>query len=348
MSLLSDLQIDRFRCFRKLTLEGLSRVNLIVGANNSGKTALLEAIEWFSSGASPRRLWTGLDRRGARVEGGDFEKGRILDARDLFWGREILPGPGFSVHGEPGGICRAEVLAYGDPKAPGYSIRCHRYAIAQPELPLEERKGISHDSRTKVRQDRDWFDRRNVIWVGPDRPTARDFAPIWREIAATAREDLAVDALRLIEPRTSKFAVIASDLEVSQYGGIVVRLEGEEERVPLSFFGDGFKRLAFLGCGLAASAAGVFLVDEIEGGLHYSVMQSLWKFLVSTARKLDVQVFAATHSKDVLAGLADLQQHQPDLAADVSVHRLEIGREQSVRFEAPRIADLLDMDLEAR
>jgi hypothetical protein len=199
-----------------------------------------------------------------------------------------------------------------------------------------------------VRQDRDWFDRREVILTGPNLPTARDFGPMWREIAATPREDQAVAALQLIEPRIRKFTVITPDLAVSQYSGIVVLLEKDPERIPLSFFGDGIKRLAFLGCGLAACAGGVFLADELENGLHYSVMSNLWRFLVSAARDLDVQVFAATHSKDVLTGLADLHQQQPDLAADVTVHRLEAGREQSVRFEAARIAELLAMDLEAR
>lgn len=37
-------KINNFRCFEKLELPELERVNLIVGKNNVGKTALLEAI----------------------------------------------------------------------------------------------------------------------------------------------------------------------------------------------------------------------------------------------------------------------------------------------------------------
>src|SRR5438552_60413 len=39
------LVIKNFRCFAGLHLKQLKRVNLIAGKNNSGKTALLEAIQ---------------------------------------------------------------------------------------------------------------------------------------------------------------------------------------------------------------------------------------------------------------------------------------------------------------
>lgn len=38
----TTLRIDNFRSFRRLTVEGLTRVSLLVGTNNSGKTSVLE------------------------------------------------------------------------------------------------------------------------------------------------------------------------------------------------------------------------------------------------------------------------------------------------------------------
>lgn len=38
------LSIDRFRGFKRLRMEGLERFNLVLGRNNVGKTAFLEAI----------------------------------------------------------------------------------------------------------------------------------------------------------------------------------------------------------------------------------------------------------------------------------------------------------------
>ena len=45
----TSFTIENFRCFEKLTIEPLARVNLICGENNTGKTALLESL-WMHSG----------------------------------------------------------------------------------------------------------------------------------------------------------------------------------------------------------------------------------------------------------------------------------------------------------
>ena len=42
--MLRKFSVRNFRCLRKLEIEPLARVNLIVGENNVGKTALLEAL----------------------------------------------------------------------------------------------------------------------------------------------------------------------------------------------------------------------------------------------------------------------------------------------------------------
>lgn len=56
---------------------------------------------------------------------------------------------------------------------------------------------------------------------------------------------------------------------------------------------------------LANSREGFLLVDEVENGLHYSVQSDFWKMVLQAARDNDVQVFATTHSWDVVEGFAN-------------------------------------------
>ena len=49
MSLLTDFEIENFRCFDTFKMHNIKRINLIGGMNNAGKTALLEAL-FFSNG----------------------------------------------------------------------------------------------------------------------------------------------------------------------------------------------------------------------------------------------------------------------------------------------------------
>ena len=51
---------------------------------------------------------------------------------------------------------------------------------------------------------------------------------------------------------------------------------------------------------LTASRNGVLLIDEIDNGLHYSVMADLWHVLGELAEKHNVQVFGTTHNDDMM------------------------------------------------
>jgi AAA15 family ATPase/GTPase len=54
--MIDSLHIKNFRGFRDLSLSGLRSINIVVGKNASGKTALLEAIRVGLSG-TPQALW---------------------------------------------------------------------------------------------------------------------------------------------------------------------------------------------------------------------------------------------------------------------------------------------------
>jgi predicted ATP-dependent endonuclease of OLD family len=45
---------------------------------------------------------------------------------------------------------------------------------------------------------------------------------------------------------------------------------------------------------------GLLLVDEIENGLHYSAQLDVWRLINRLASRLNVQVFATTHSWDCI------------------------------------------------
>jgi AAA15 family ATPase/GTPase len=45
----------------------------------------------------------------------------------------------------------------------------------------------------------------------------------------------------------------------------------------------------------------IAFIDEIENGIHYSVLPQVWKGVAEVAKRLEVQVFATTHSRECLA-----------------------------------------------
>jgi predicted ATP-binding protein involved in virulence len=83
--MLTSLRVTGFRNFSSLALEGLTRVNLLVGENNAGKTSVLETLEMSVPPLQP-----------------DTETYPVsdLDRQHLFHGREISPGTSFEIRGE--------------------------------------------------------------------------------------------------------------------------------------------------------------------------------------------------------------------------------------------------------
>jgi len=107
--------------------------------------------------------------------------------------------------------------------------------------------------------------------------------------------------------------------------------------MPLGSLGDGIRRLLALAICVANAKEGVLLVDEIDTGLHYTTLESMWRVVVETARRLNVQIFATSHSNDCVQALASLQSDEPDVASDVSVHRIERGAAAAVPYTAAEI-----------
>lgn len=351
MAAITSIEIENFRCFKKLRAEGLAQVNLIVGANNAGKTALLEAIEAVVSQESPFLLYrASLDRGEFRRRRGAVEDTVEFDLRHWFHGHRIADGATFSFRatGE-GALFVSRTVERVPPNAPappfvpgGFQLVTERPGAPPPVFPLTA-DGLLGAGAPSVFNNFGLRLQPPVGFVTTNRLFPKELARLWTNVVLTPGEERTIDALRLIEPEIDRIAISESDGTIAK-----VLLRGAEGPVPLGTLGEGVSRILTLALHLARTQGGFLLLDEIENGLHWSVMPKVWRFLVETALTGDVQIFATTHSKDWLEGLADLHRTHPTLAAHVSVHRLEAGRETSVRFDAGRIAEYVEMELEAR
>ena len=65
--MLTNVKIENYRGFKSYRMESLARVNLLIGKNNCGKTALLEGIQFLASGGDPAVLAEAAERRGELV-----------------------------------------------------------------------------------------------------------------------------------------------------------------------------------------------------------------------------------------------------------------------------------------
>ena len=92
----------------------------------------------------------------------------------------------------------------------------------------------------------------------------------------------------------------------------------------------------------------VLLIDEIDTGFHWTVMEDMWRLVVEGAGRSNVQVFATTHSYDCIKGLGELVRSRPDLAASVTVHKVHRKLEQAVPIPGVEIPIAVEQDIEVR
>ena len=121
-----------------------------------------------------------------------------------------------------------------------------------------------------------------------------------------------------------------------------------QRRLPLGSQGEGMRRMLALALSLARAQNGVLLIDEIDTGLHYSIMGDMWLLVAETARRYNIQVFATTHSFDCVRGLDWLCLHHPELGKDVSLQKIVPELASAVAFDAEQIRIAVEQDIEVR
>ena len=97
--------------------------------------------------------------------------------------------------------------------------------------------------------------------------------------------------LKKVEPRLQSIESLQTGKEPLLYADV-----GLSEMIPVTQMGQGFSRLLDIYSEIVAADAKVLLIDEIENGLHYSVLPTIWKGLFAAAREVDMQIFATTQS----------------------------------------------------
>ena len=294
--MINHLDIKGFLTFEELHIPTLKRVNLIAGRNNSGKTALLEAIRLYSS------AWNNTTILNAVIN-------NILNSRGLLikgWDESYE-----SLHNW-NSPSQEELFSINHIKLLGPNKKKSFY-----EIHIFEPSDIDHLTLRLNTQNSAQILKESCIYV-PFDTSYNKLNQLWENIALTPKEDDVIKILQeSIEPKLIRFSVGQNEVKI--------RLDGNSQPIPLASLGDGVQRILFVALSLANAQGKYLLIDEIELGLHYSVLETLWEMIFKYAKAWNIQVFATTHSQDTIRAFHYVAS-QEKYTNDAQYIRLQHGR----------------------
>ena len=319
MGMIRSIFIQNYKNLSGLHIPEFSRVNLISGKNNTGKSSLLEALSLHVSNSA---LIPILETRGEIVkrpfeDAVDQFKQNFDAISSLFTGRSIGVGGACSISIDDGNYTMAIrfvryveqmtdedgftvnkriVLSSQDDSMVGdyhLALEFDRGGQSRVLVPLERRL---HVPETDGRTNRS--DMGKCVMVAPNYDV--NTPKFWDRIALTDKENYVIRALKIIEPGIESVAFLEPP---TKYGNRypVVKVSGINARLPLRSMGDGINHILSIVLALVNCENGCVLIDEIDNGLHYTVQRMLWTIIFDLATILNVQVFATTHSSDCIS-----------------------------------------------
>lgn len=373
--LIRDLRIKGYRCFEDFSMDGLTRVNLLVGNNNSGKTSFLEAIYLLVNqpslgtvGKSLKEIFENRSEFSQEIETLDnksesfITRKYYIDRLFYYQGKDkvddlrIFSTQDTSMIIEINYNSETLVLHYPDDKLSVYidnerdNTGCLNRFIFTSQGKLIEHIDLENEERifqtiffNKLKDFSNIF--YSSLFLSNRQINFEKIAKIWDDIELTSKEDVVIEALKIILPSIERIGFSVSQTSNS----IRLKIKGYQQPVPLSSMGYGTERILNLAMALVSTEKGVLLIDEIETGLHYEAQLDMWRLVLKIAQDLDVQVFATTHSWDCIAAFKEALQELEDQSV-AKLFRLDskYGKLRAVEYDAEDINIAVEQGIEVR
>jgi len=315
--------VKNFRGFEEIKIDDLSKINLITGKNNVGKTALLEALFIHIGAYNPQltirinafrgfteikfelspwaespweSIFNNFDKSKLIELVGEFENNQqfLIKMKELqttieFKRLQRITLPSKNIKGalEIPQIIKAFEFKY--------ETQAHKGGKSFQKISGGESYIVVTNEGTTITPTPPppfpgfFLYGREIIRLQED-------ADRFGRMEKTGNLEYLVDTLKILEPRLQKLSMILQNGIPTIHGFI----SGQPHPIPIPLMGEGMSRLTSIVLAIANAPNGVVLIDEIENGIHYSKLQQLWTAITKMANQLNVQLFVTTHSYECI------------------------------------------------
>lgn len=352
--MISDVSIDNFRGFESLRVQDVSRLSLLSGRNNIGKSTLLEALFLFMDHVDSNSFATLSGSRGSSLGGhmalweplfnmmdtdreiricvsDRTKQSRLTYRKD----RDYLP---YVANGLP----EDAIAAFRTVANSYYSLL---FTFDSGEYHEEGHFFLNGTSALREmktsRPGNEVEQLSSTRWLRP--ATSRISDIVLTDIGnleLKGRKEELIAILRELDP-TIEDVVTLSIQGVAQ---LYMRTSGK--LLPIQYAGDGILKLLQICLAAMELEDGILLIDEVESGFHYSMYGKLWTMLDRISASSGCQVVATTHSYEMIAAVRGSLKHTDDF----SYYRIARGKQGHVayRYDYEMLDSALRAELEVR
>ena len=304
-----SFRVKNFRCFKDLQINDLGRVNLIAGKNNTGKTALLEAMYVLTRPQTPRTIFELQSMRGLKLPQAYMSN----YWKHLFYNSDATETIAFQAERDAGPTLYLSVkelcdTAENTEAIDEYIIRAERSnsvnelhsSFQEPAAILEfsfkwTQAGETHKAYLgpDLLNDmiKEYEDSSSFIPV-QGRPHPSSVKEQFDRIEKNGNIPNVIAQLQIFDKRIRDLRLLSSHGEPVYW----VEIGWGNKPLPLKALGEGVNRVCHFMMTMLDEDLGYLFIDEIENGIHHSVQCKVWKAIGQVAREQDIQVFATTHS----------------------------------------------------
>jgi AAA15 family ATPase/GTPase len=277
---IKNIEIKNFKCFKDFKAQGFGRVNLIGGKNNVGKTALMEAC-YINVGSRDIKtmIWY--------LHGIKFmrENLNILDNIEE--------------------NNRRKYIEKSNKLSTKSNINFSSFNI-QEKFGIKKYKFIINSVETIVNvndfsSEFDFVD--NVDFIDNFGLSNSEIITAYGSVQKEDNEEMLNKLINKFDKDIIAFKIIKEKPQCKIKNG---------EYLEITEFGDGVRHLISIIVSLYKSANGYLFIDEMDNGIHYTMLDKLWDAILDISKKLNVQVFATTHSKDGIESYARVAKIKQD------------------------------------
>lgn len=360
------IDIKAYRGLKNITLQNLSRVNILVGENNTGKTSILEAIQLLRDSEVVDNVLSIAKKRQPRnimVQSANLipfdeflysfpvqgeQKDIVIYATDYKlkkWHIELCGTIKKEIYdkedlseseqrrydlycGEDGEISVINGnFLYISENLTSENSYSFRETQLRPDVSMKETLNIKKENMSRV----------SIVYISPmDVYTNRVLnANFYKGMRVSEKETL-IQLLRLFDERIIGIEIGMLNAKPT----ILIELENIG-LMPVSLFGDGLKKILTLASAIVKTKHGIILIDEFETGIHQRALVQVADWIASAAEERDIQIFLTTHSSEAVNALVQAQKKQQ---IDMSAYRLEhyMGDTFVKQFRSDELLELVN------